>query len=485
MAISIQTNVASLGAQRHLSSVQATLDGALSRLSSGFRITRAGDDAAGLGISSKLEAQLRSYTQATRNAHDGLSVVQAGEAALGQQAALLTRLRELAMQSASDGVGQAERGYLDREAQRTVAELQRISQVTEFNGTRLLAGAAVTLDFQVGLQATASDVISLRTLDATTAVATPDVTGPATAATAAPGAPAFFGAAATAYQAALAPGGWLDSVARPIAQAAAAATTNGVAAQASADAAHQLFHVGYMTVDGPGGFGDPPPAGPARDAAVALVGATAGGGAAGNVYLTAAFAAYARAVAGGSTPLAAEGAALGAAAAVPGGTGQIPTTASLAAGLMFRAAWAGVTGAAPPAGALPAGAALDAGLATLGFSYVPGAITPGTTGGLGVRGLSLGSKPTALAALSLVDGALGKVSAARAELGATGSRLQSAISAIQSFSQSLAAANSRIKDVDVAEETGRLARAQILAQAGVSVLVQANQGPQRALKLLG
>lgn len=240
MAISLQTNLASLAARRDLSSAQVTLDRALSRLSSGFRITRAGDDAAGLGISSKLEAQLRSSTQASRNASDGLSVVQAGEAALGEQAGLLARLRELAIQAASDGVGPVERGYLDREARRLVAELQRISQVTEFNGTRLLSGAATTLDFQVGIRATSNDVISVRTLDATTAAATPAVTGPASAAAAPPAAPAFFGAAATTYLASLATGGWLDSSARP-------------AAQAAADAAHQLFHVGYMTVDGPAG----------------------------------------------------------------------------------------------------------------------------------------------------------------------------------------------------------------------------------------
>lgn len=152
---------------------------------------------------------------------------------------------------------------------------------------------------------------------------------------------------------------------------------------------------------------------------------------------------------------------------------------------MFRAAWAGVTGAGPPAAALPAGAALDAGLAVLGFARVPGAVTPANPGGLGVVGLSLASKPSALAALAQVDGALGKVSTARAELGAAGNRLQSAIASIQAFSESLSAANGRIKDVDVAEETSRMSRAQILLQAGVSVLAQANQQPQLALKLLG
>ena len=107
------------------------------------------------------------------------------------------------------------------------------------------------------------------------------------------------------------------------------------------------------------------------------------------------------------------------------------------------------------------------------------------TGGLGVAGLSLASKNSAVSALGIVDPALSQVSTARSTLGAAGNRLQAAIGTIQATSESLAAANSRIKDVDVAEESSQLARHQILSQAAVSVLAQANQQPQLALKLLG
>ncbi len=277
MAMSIRTNIASLNAQRNLYSAQATLDTSLSRLSSGFRITKAGDDAAGLGISSKLESQIRSYGQAVRNANDGLSVIQSTESALNESANILTRLRELAMQSASDGIGDTERGYVQKEASALVDELERIAQVSEYNGTKLLNGASASgLDFQVGLGATINDKINFNTIDATT-----------------------------------------------------------------------------------------------------------------------------------------------------------------------------------------------------------------TASGLGVTGLSLASKASATGVLATIDAALAKVSDARATLGANGNRLQSAINNIQAFSESLSAANSRIKDVDVAEETSRMARAQILSQAGVSVLAQANQAPQLALKLLG
>ena len=279
MAMSIRTNVASLNAQRNLYATQTALDSSLSRLSSGYRITKAGDDAAGLGISTKLESQIRSYGQAIRNANDGLSVIQSTESALNESANILTRLRELAMQSSSDGIGASERAYVNTESTALLTELQRISQVTNYNGAQLLDGTnASGLDFQVGIANSASgfDAIHFSTLDATTGAS-----------------------------------------------------------------------------------------------------------------------------------------------------------------------------------------------------------------GLNVSGLDLSSKASALAALSTLDSALAAVSKNRADLGAAGNRLQSAINNIQAFSESLSAANSRIKDVDVAEETSKMARSQILMQAGVSVLAQANQMPQLALKLLG
>jgi flagellin len=274
MSMSIRTNVASLDAQRNLGLSQSTLNSSMSRLSSGFRITTAGDDAAGLGISTKLEAQIRSYNQASRNANDGTSIIQTSEAALNEDTNILTRLRELAMESASDGIGDTERGYIQTETAQLTGELQRISQVTKYNGTSLLSGTNTVLDFQVGVEGTANDQISFSTLDAT-------------------------------------------------------ATT------------------------------------------------------------------------------------------------------------------------------------------------------------LGVSGLDLSSKANATAALSTIDAALAQVSTSLANLGAVGNRFQSAINNIQSFSESLSAADSRIRDVDVAEETSRMARANILQQAGVSVLAQANAQPQLALKLLG
>lgn len=164
MAISIQTNVSSLNAQRNLQSTQLSLDSSLSKLSSGYRITKAGDDAAGLGISENLRAQIRSLNQAQRNAFDGVSVVQTAEGALNEVSSILIRMRELSMQAASDGVGNTERGYLDTEFGQLISEISRISATTEFNNTRLIDGTLSTtgLDFQVGIRNTSDDRLNIK-----------------------------------------------------------------------------------------------------------------------------------------------------------------------------------------------------------------------------------------------------------------------------------------------------------------------------------
>jgi flagellin len=162
----------------------------------------------------------------------------------------------------------------------------------------------------------------------------------------------------------------------------------------------------------------------------------------------------------------------------------VAAEAGKAASAIFNAAYTAAGGTLGLATSVTLGTPETvAGLAALGLSTP---VTPGAPGGgLGVAGLSLTSKASSLSALASIDAALATISSNRATLGATGNRLQSAIANIQSFSESLSAANSRIKDVDVAEETSRMSRSQILMQAGISVLAQANQIPQMALKLLG
>ena len=150
MGLRINTNSASLNAQRVLWGTKIGLDKSMEKLASGFRINRAGDDAAGLAISENLKAQVRGLKQASRNAQDGISLVQVAEGAMSEVSNILIRLRELAVQAASDTVGPTERQFLNVEYDQLVSEVDRISEGTEFNGTQLLAGVGSVLDFQVG-----------------------------------------------------------------------------------------------------------------------------------------------------------------------------------------------------------------------------------------------------------------------------------------------------------------------------------------------
>jgi len=150
MGLRINTNVASLNAQRNLLGTKWGLDKSLEKLSSGYRINRAGDDAAGLAISENLRAQIRGLKQASRNASDGVSLVQVAEGGLNEISSILIRLRELAVQAASDTIGPVERQFLNVEYDQLVSEVDRIADGTEFNGTQLLSGTGSILDFQVG-----------------------------------------------------------------------------------------------------------------------------------------------------------------------------------------------------------------------------------------------------------------------------------------------------------------------------------------------
>ena len=151
MGFRINTNVASISAQRSLSVNNRKSSDTLAKMSSGSRINKASDDAAGLAISEKLKAQIRSTTQANRNANDGISMIQTAEGGLNEVSSMLTRLRELSIQAASDTVGDKERSFTNMEYQNLKQEIERISQVTEFNGKKLLNGDGDKFDFQIGI----------------------------------------------------------------------------------------------------------------------------------------------------------------------------------------------------------------------------------------------------------------------------------------------------------------------------------------------
>jgi len=163
MAFSVLTNVTSLGAQNNLAKTSQRLSANISRLSSGKRINRSSDDAAGLAISSKMNAHLRGLAQAKRNAYDGVSLLQTAEGAFSEMNGLLTRMRELAVQAATGGtLVTSDRSALDQEFQALESEIDRIVNVTQYNGQTLLNGAMSSgVDFQVGILNTTNDRISL------------------------------------------------------------------------------------------------------------------------------------------------------------------------------------------------------------------------------------------------------------------------------------------------------------------------------------
>ncbi len=161
MPMYINTNVSSMEAQRSLSANQSSLTTSFQRLSSGMRINSAADDAAGLAIAEQMKADIRSYSMAERNTLNAVSMAQTAEGALSAVSTILQRLRELSVQSANGDLTATDRGYLDTEFQAMKAEVTRIVDSTKFNGKDLLSGAATNIDFQVGIDNTASDRLTL------------------------------------------------------------------------------------------------------------------------------------------------------------------------------------------------------------------------------------------------------------------------------------------------------------------------------------
>jgi flagellin len=179
MGLRVNTNIASLTAQRNLSSVSSRLTGNFSKLSSGLRVANAADDAAGLGISERMRSQIRSLGAAGRNAQDGISLVQTAEGALNEGSNILSRMRELAVQASNGTLSTDDRNTIDAEVQALVSELGRISDSTTFNGVNLLDGSATTASIQVGindgetidvsLEDTSTSTLGVNSLDVTTA----------------------------------------------------------------------------------------------------------------------------------------------------------------------------------------------------------------------------------------------------------------------------------------------------------------------------
>jgi flagellin len=157
----INTNVGSLNAQKNLNKAQSTLQTSFQRLSSGFRVNSASDDAAGLGVSESLKSRIRSFKVAERNTSNAISMANTAEGGLNEISGIIVRMRELAVQSANGDLTSTDRGYVNTEFALLKEEIDRLAETTEFNGKELLAGAAGSISFQVGINTTSFDTIAV------------------------------------------------------------------------------------------------------------------------------------------------------------------------------------------------------------------------------------------------------------------------------------------------------------------------------------
>jgi len=381
MAQTINTNVASLNAQRNLSRSQGLLNQSLERLSTGLRINSAKDDAAGLAISERFTTQIRGLNQAVRNASDGISLAQTTESALAELTNNLQRIRELAVQSVNATNSASDRAALDSEVQERIAEVDRIAKQTNFNGVKVLDGSFGTAIFQVGANVGETISVSLTT----------DVTASA------------IGTINTA-----------EGTGFSFADAASTDITLQFGDGTTADEYGSVVIAADSTV---------------QEAADAIN--------AGNVTGVSAFV-------NSSNEL------------------QVVNTS----GNEITFTETGATGTD-----------------TLGITgEVTADETVGATTTLG--GVGIDTVAGANFAIARVDSALTAVNGLRGNLGAIQNRFESTIVNLQTVSENLAASRGRIQDADFAAETANLTKAQILQQAGVSVLSQANAQPQLALSLL-
>ena len=377
----INTNVSSLTAQRNLNTSQSSLATSLQRLSSGLRINSAKDDAAGLAISERMSSQVRGLNQAARNANDGISLAQTAEGALGTIGENLQRMRELAVQASNGTNTQADRDALNSEVTQLKAEIQRVAEQTNFNGTKLIDGSFSGVAFQVG--ANAGETITVSTI--------------ANAQTAA------LGGTLTRYNDSI---DAVDLTGFATAIDAGDLTINTVDIGAISAAGSAQERAGQLTE------------------AINRVSSQTGVGASYDQV-----------------------------------TGQITLTSSAAITV--------------------AGGANDATIA----GWANGSVGSSTST-TGIGALSVSSFTNAQQTITQIDNALKSINTSRANLGAIQNRFSSTVANLQTTSENVSAARSRIQDTDFAAETANLTRSQILQQAGTAMLAQANSLPQNVLSLL-
>jgi flagellin len=490
MASVINTNVASLNSQRNLSASQNSLNTSIQRLSSGLRINSAKDDAAGLAISDRMSSQIRGMNQATRNANDGVSMAQTAEGALSSSGDILQRIRELAVQSSNSSNSASDRQALQTEVTQLGSELNRISNTTEFNGTKLLDGSMGTANFQVG--ANANQLISMTGSNFQTntygnnTIAS-DGIGAAASSAATAGTITINGSLGSADISTDAHSATVKgSTAKSIAASINNKTANtGVTAQAQTD-------MNLSMAGGGASYSFTLASNNASTDAVTVSFSVEGSGTSATDYASAINAINAQSAKTGVT----------AQYDTEHGGMKLSNSNGDNIDLGYKAGDVTVknykadgsteaTGytmnstqtAATVMGRVSFDSANSFSVTDSGSGFATAAA--GSSSKLkSVASLDITTFEGAQAAIKIADAALSKVNGQRAQYGALQSRFDSAISNLQSTTENLSASRSRIVDTDFASETASMTRGQILQQAGTSMLAQANSLPNGVLSLL-
>ena len=479
MALGINTNVASLSAQNQLQKSQDLSNQALERLSSGLRINSAKDDAAGLAISTRFQSQIRGLDVASRNANDGISLAQTAEGALDEITNNLQRIRDLAVQSANATNSASDRAALDQEVKQRLAEVERISTQTAFNGLKVLDGSFGEQNFQVGANAgetigvDLSQGTRLEQMGSLAKIESTDVTaklekGDLTIKVG-DGEKVAIGASDSAS-------------AKDVAQAINDANVSGLTSVTATNVNEVTF------TDIAAGSAGTPTRTFEMSVSVGTTSYDVSVDKAGTVAITAA-----------DVVSAVNAKGIDGLTAADGTSGIVFTQAD---GKNFEVTSDSITGGTASVSGAGAGIDETAGVQrgqvsiealeqiTIGEDNSGGAAKAGFTNGdvQAAAGdlvdLSVADVSKANDAIKRIDSALQTVNGLRSELGAGQNRFDSTIANLATTSENLSAANSRILDADFAAETAKLSKSQVLQQAGISVLAQANARPQQVLSLL-
>ncbi len=494
MSMSINTNTASLNAQRNLSGSQSALSTSLQRLSSGMRINSAKDDAAGLAISERMSSQINGLDQARRNANDGISLAQTAEGGMTSASDMLQRMRTLAVQSANDTNSASDRKAIQSEVTQLQEELNRLVDTTQFNGKNILDGTLSDAQFQVGANAnqtinvsvgsirgneigsyqTSAAGIAMGAAVASKAAGTPEANGVVAQKLTVAGTGKPETVAVTAGDSAKTIAKGVNDVSGKTGVTATAETTVKLTEIDDGTVSFKLQADGGQKVDISAlvSGGDTKALAEAINAQTAQTGITAKAGKNGELELkdnTGAdikLSGYSNSTLGSTIQVA--------------GSSDTPVTIK-----------------GPVAGTPPDVQDDDSVTVTgsLKFDSNTGFNVTSTTGDMmtsaaanaklaSVAGIDLSDTDGANAALKVLDAALSTVNSRRADLGAVQNRFSNTISNLQSSAENLNASRGRILDTDFAAETAKMSRNQVLQQAGTAMLAQANQLPQQVMQLL-